>query len=164
MPDEGKYKVLKLDSVKGNSNKIITLLKNTLPGLYKGKRMIVFLGEQHTSTVDQEVTAAMLANPPLTGPAATDNRIIYERGLTSKYPLISHSFGSTRTEGSAVTVGNTARSAIIGDMILDAFANHGVTVIYMPCGSKHATEVFDYVNKRSPDAFDFIYKADDNSS
>jgi hypothetical protein len=160
---KGKYKVLSLKSVAGNSTKTIALLKNLLPASWKHNYAVVFLGEAHNSTVDSDVTTAMLANPPLFRAAAAENRVLYERGLQNKYPITSASFGTTRTENSALNVGNTARSAVIADMALDAFQNHGVRVIYLPCGSKHATEVFAYMDKRSEDAFDFLSKMDDES-
>ena len=117
----------------------------------------MFLGETHRNAVDQEVTREMLSRPPLVNSDASKNRVIYERLLDQLYPASPNDFGSTRTEPNDART-PTARSKVIADMILDAFDEHDIKVVYLPCGSAHAEEIFNGLDKRSQVKFTYIVK------
>lgn len=160
--NNGKYIKLELASVAGSSSKTITYLKSMLPQKCKGGRpTVIFLGEDHNSVVDQEVTTEMVLNPPYVEGLAPRNRLIFERGLDTKYPITSASFGTTRTENSALGTPNRGRSKVMAAMCVDAFTNLGVNIIYLPCGSKHAAEVFGDMDNTCNLAFNFVSKLDD---
>ncbi|HEY6449025.1 MAG TPA: hypothetical protein VIY53_21400 [Acidobacteriaceae bacterium] len=164
MPGEGKYVKVDLVNVRGSAEKTLTYLKKALPLIKHRDHTVIFLGEVHTSAVDEAVTQGILNDPPVIGGTLADNRVIYERGLESKYTAhASSSFGTEREDNSDLaTTTNRARSTKMAAMCLDAFEND-VKIIYLPCGSKHAVEVFDDMNKKATGAFTFISKLDDAS-
>jgi hypothetical protein len=164
MPNEGKYVKVDLVNVRGNADKTLTYLKKALPLIKHRDHTVIFLGEVHASAVDEAVTQGILKDPPIIGGALTDNRVIYERGLKTKYTAhASSSFGTEREDNSDLeTTTNRARSTKMAAMCLDAFEND-VKIVYLPCGSKHALEVFDDMNKKAAAAFTFIAKLDDAS-
>lgn len=172
----GKYVELNLASVATNADKTITYLKSVLPQKAKRDQIVVFLGEVHRPRVaqgstaspywqvDAKVTQAMLADPPVADNLPANNRVIYERGLENEYDQYrGAAFNTKREENAPLGTGNTARSAVMGDMVLDAWANHGINVVYLPCGRKHAEEIYSYIEKRATTEFLFISKLDAES-
>ncbi len=153
--DNGKYVLVDIASVKSSAQKTITYLEKKLPQIPTRRLTVVFLGETHNNAVDQAVTQAMLAGPPLVKPGMT--RVIFERQLNNVYaPGVA--FHSIRTEPIDLSLNRQARSKVIADMVLDAFDNHGMELVYVVCGSAHAVEIFDGLNKRCVEAFTYISK------
>ncbi|WP_430735464.1 hypothetical protein [Halodesulfovibrio aestuarii] len=159
MPNNGTYSQLDMASVKSSAEKSITYLNKVLPDMLQKQKkpyVVIFLGESHMDHVDQEVTRAMLLDPPVLAPNQT--RVIYERQLDTVYPVISADFNSQRTEPRDLALSRKERSKILADMIQDAFENYDMTMVYMPCGSAHAQEIFDSMDKRFANLFLFIVK------
>ena len=156
MPNNGILKELDISSVKTKSDKTVTYLRHQLPNLAKNKQfVVVFLGEQHGNTTDQAVTQAVLAAPPVVRAGAT--RVIYERQLDNVY-VHGAGFSSARTEPTNLAQSRKERSKVIADMIDDAFTNHAIEVVYVPCGSAHSKEVFNALDKVSANKFYYVAK------
>ena len=172
----GKYKILDLWSVKGSASKTVTLLKNLIPQNIKQDHAVVFLGENHGSDVDAEVTKAIVANPPKYSANANENRVMFERGLREK---TEHQTTAPRYQGSPTSDvfgaeklekseggQRAARSLNMAQWILTAFEDEGIKYYYVACGSEHAQEVFDGLDSKNsklakPFDFDFVCKMDD---
>lgn len=156
MPDLGNYVSLNMASVKTDSAKSIAFLKNTLSNRSSNQpHVVVFLGETHGNAVDQAVTNEMLAHPPIFATGAS--RVIFERALDNTYGAHVNPGFTIRTEAINENLGRVARSGLIADMIQKAFADD-INVVYVPCGSAHASEIYDAMNKRCPVRFTYIAK------
>jgi hypothetical protein len=151
----GTFVSLDIGSVKTKADKTVTYLKNKLTNKTSLQPLVVvFLGEMHGNAVDTAVTQALLTNPPLAVPLTT--RVVFERLLNNTYvPAVIF---NVRTEPVNAGLSKKARSVLIADMVQDAFANHGMTVVYVVCGSEHAGEIFHNLDKRMMNSFSFLCK------
>jgi hypothetical protein len=150
---KGTYVELDIASVKANAQKTVTYLTKKIPQISRRRLTVVFLGEEHRNAVDEEVTQAMLAGPPIVKPGM---RVIFERLLDNVY-IAGAAFGSERTEAINLALGRQARSTVIAAMIQDAFDN-GIELVYVACGSAHAVEIFNSMDKRCTESFTFVVK------
>jgi hypothetical protein len=148
--------MIDISSVKKNATNTIKFLNDKLSKRTSNQRnVVVFLGEMHGNAIDQNVTRAMLADPPIIDPG--NSRVIFERGLDQIY-VYGLSFTSHRVEATNLGLNRLSRSQLIAEMIDDAFQNHGVTTVYVPCGSAHEKEIYDSLNKRCMVRFTYISK------
>jgi hypothetical protein len=153
MPGKGNEVVLDLSSVKDSAKKTIKFLNTKLSAIHPQKWAVVFLGEQHGNEIDQQVTRAMLTNPPLSKPGM---RVIFERGLDGRY-VAGDAFASEKTEPTDFGQNRQARSKKLAEMVMDAFSN-GIEMVYVVCGSAHGEEIFEDLNKRWTENFTYILK------
>ena len=160
MPGNGTRVQLNLASVKTDAKKTIAFVQNTLSNKSSlHDLVVVFLGEQHGNAIDQAVTSAMLANPPIAVQGRT--RVIFERLLNE---VVGYNAGAAfqdeRTEPVNLTreMNFKTRSVFIADMIMDAFAEHDMRVVYMVCGSAHDQDIFRSLDKRCSQRFTYISK------
>lgn len=159
MPNYGSYSKLDMESVKSDAGKTIAYLNKVIPSIVEKQRkpyVVVFLGETHRNPVDNNVTSEILLAPPVVVPNTT--RLIFERTLDQTYPLHTPAFNSVRVEPVDHGLSPIERSKKMADMIQDAFDNHGMTMVYIPCGSAHAEDIYNSMNKRFGHRFLFIVK------
>ncbi|WP_028974948.1 hypothetical protein [Spirochaeta cellobiosiphila] len=150
--DNGSLIILDTKSVRTNASKTLTFLNNTIPKLLSHTVNIVFLGEEHDNEIDKNVATGVLTNPPSIIPGAT--RAILERGLA--YPI--NGGMTVRQEAMDQGLNRQARSKKLADMIIDAITNHGITLIYIACGSNHGQEIYDSLQKRLTVNWGYIIK------
>ncbi len=161
----------KFASVKGSADKIIPYLSNQIANSCKCSLKVVFLGETHDDQIDMAVTKYILRHPPVIDPL--NSRIIWEHGLPGRYapwPFpgdISNDFNVPGLVGVFAHPDQDEdpfhgpfkqRSKSLADRIYSAFVNDGKRVVYMPCGSNHTADVFDYLNRHEDIEFDFAWK------
>jgi hypothetical protein len=151
----GRHVKLDLSSVRSDADASVTLLEEQIRAIEVRGYVVVFLGEEHRHAVDEAVTQSVLRLPPLMMPGST--RVIYERGLDATYPLIHHDL-SARTEKISWGRNRRQRSEQIAAMIKDAFEEHDMRVVYVPCGSAHRDEIFESLDGMLASEFTFISK------
>lgn len=148
----GTYTKLDINSVKSSSDKTIAFLKNKLPQLASHTVNVIFLGEEHRNNIDEAVTTSILLNPPVL--IANETRVILERGLA----YAAAQGMDMRQEAFEANLSRLERSAKIAFMIQDAFDEHDKKLVYVACGSAHAEEIFNALNKTMKTNFGFIAK------
>jgi hypothetical protein len=159
MANLGTYTPVKLAGVRGNAKKSADLLRNQLPQVHVRDLMVIFLGETHENSIDRSVISAVLDNLPIANDKTT--RVIFERELRKCY---TDARGATIREEKFDPdhpLPIAARNAVIGDMVIDACAKEGMSVVYIVCGSEHARPIFDYMNKKMDKRFTYISKLSD---
>ncbi|MEM1183259.1 MAG: hypothetical protein AAGM22_33255 [Acidobacteriota bacterium] len=155
----GKLVTLNLNPVKNSAAKTINFLESKLAQQSLHDLAVIFLGETHRNEIDQKVTAAMLAEPPVTRPNAT--WVLFERGLdqVNSYIPSATAVTHTRVEKSPADWNGHKRSLKIADMVKDIFDDSdGPVVVYIPCGSAHGSEIFAALDKKMTQNFSFMFK------
>jgi hypothetical protein len=165
---KGKYTVIDTASVKTKSDKTVAAMKGVLQKAANSMHpcTVVWLGETHRNAVDQGVTRAIFADPPVVREHNT--WAFFERGLEDTYvpgPAFGRAGGgllaNTAVEIQAA-VGAVARSKNIADGIQAIFDEHQAgsqkVIVYVPCGDAHAEEVFKAMDKRMTKDFNFYHK------
>ena len=143
---------LDLSAVRNEADASAALLVEQLSKLDARGPIVVFLGEEHRNKVDEAVTHHVLNKPPLMPPGST--RVIFERGLDAVY--FPERTLTTRTERLDYGLSRMKRSELTARMIKDAFEEHGMRVVYVPCGSAHRDEIFEALDAISTSEFTLI--------
>lgn len=151
----GTHVKLDMSPVRNDADGSVAFLDEQISRMNVRRHVVVFLGEEHGNATDQAVTQRVLKHPPLMPPGAT--RVIFERGLDGVYfPADSL---TVRTERMDFGLRRRERSTLIARMIKDAFEEHDMRVVYVPCGSAHRDEIFEDLERISAVDFTFISKA-----
>lgn len=164
----GKLHKLDIADVKTKEAKTTSFLRHALEKADHHNCTVIFLGERHEQDdIDQRVTAALLNNAPLI--SAGNTWVYFERTLNGNPNYIpGNDFYSSvqpnqmptlnaRSEPVNKGLSRLERSNKMADDIRDLFTN-GARAIYVVCGSLHALEIFDSLDKRMQSKFTYFYK------
>lgn len=160
MPAESRYVTIDLKNVKSSPDRIVPFLNNYIKNFVPGggvDLLVIFLGEDHGSEVDREVTKRILANPPL--PVGPRSYVFYERLLEGVYAAHANFGGKILKEGVQLELRRYQRSEKIAEKINNVADD--MDCIYIVCGSAHATEIYDRLVSIFQGRFVYLTKLSD---
>jgi len=158
MQANGRYVKIEMDNVKGNANKSVAFLNTYLPkhATEAGSQFtVVFLGETHGNQIDMEVTRKLLATPPL--PVNEGTFVYFEREMGDIYP-VHNDFGRRTVNEGLILERRYPRSVRMAERIKNMIDFQDLTLVYIVCGSAHATEIYDTLVKKCTGRFLFLAK------
>ncbi|MGE8145560.1 hypothetical protein ACQKP7_10200 [Pseudomonas frederiksbergensis] len=149
---------LNLANVKSKKDKALTYIRSQLLKIERNlrSRIVIFLGESHDNALDISINTSLLATPPLLRDGTT--RVIYERLLDKKYEVETSDKVDFKNEKIDLEATPLKRSERMAAMIQDAFTEHGKTLVYVVCGSRHGPEIFAALDKIATEDFSYIIK------
>jgi hypothetical protein len=101
-----------------------------------------------------------LLKPPIISKGRS--RVILERGLDKLYTS-SSVFKADKIEDSDLGMNKRKRSTRIAKKIQDDFEND-IDVVYVPCGSAHAKEIYDDLSSKCKTPFTYFCKMSSTDS